>query len=208
MSILLHVSASPRGASSEGLALAGEFLESHLQSHPDVVVDELDLFDGKLPAFGRLAAQAKVAVFSGGQPSAEQQGEWDAARAVFDRFAAADSYLFSVPMWNAGVPYVLKQWIDIITQPGWVFGFTPEAGSSGLITGKKAAVVYVSGVYQPGAPLAYGNDFHSTFFNDWLRFAGFTDVTEIRWQPDLLTATPEADKAAAHQHAAEAGRRF
>ncbi len=208
MSTLLHVSASPRGTSSDSRALAGAFLDSHRRAKPDVMVEELDLFDGQLPTFGRLAAQAKVAVFGGGQPSAEQQGEWDAARAVFDRFAAADAYLFSVPMWNAGVPYVLKQWIDIITQPGWVFGFTPEAGYTGLITGKKAAVVYVSGVYQPGASLAYGADFHSTFFNDWLRFAGFTDVAEVRWQPDLLTATRDADKTAALQRAADAGSRF
>ena len=117
MSTLLHVSASPRDALSESRALAAAFLGTHRLAHPDVVVEELDLFDGKLPAFGRLAAEAKMAVFGGGQPSAEQQGEWDAARAVFDRFAAADAYLFSVPMWNAGVPYVLKQWIDIISQP-------------------------------------------------------------------------------------------
>jgi len=208
MSTLLHVSASPRGASSDSRALAGALLDTHLRAHPEVIVEELDLFDGKLPAFGRLAAEAKLAVFGGGHPSPEQQGEWDAARAVFDRFAAADAYLFSVPMWNAGVPYVLKQWIDIITQPGWVFGFTPDAGYTGLIRGKKAAVIYTSGVYQPGAPLAYGNDFHATFFNDWLRFAGFTDVTEVRWQPDVLTATRDADKTAALQRAAEAGRRF
>jgi hypothetical protein len=43
-----------------------------------------------------------MAALGGSQPSAEQQGEWDAARAVFDRCAAADSYLFSVPMWKAG----------------------------------------------------------------------------------------------------------
>jgi FMN-dependent NADH-azoreductase len=124
MSTLLHVSASPRGASSDSRALAGAFLGTHRRAHPDVAVEELDLFDGKLPAFGPLAAEAKMAVWGGGQPSAEQQGEWDAARAVFDRFAAADAYLFSVPMWNAGVPYVLKQWIDIISQPGWLFSFT------------------------------------------------------------------------------------
>ncbi len=63
-----------------------------------------------------------MAAFGGGEPSAEQQGEWNGARAVFDRFAAADEYLFSVPMWNAGVPYVLKRWIDIISQPGWLAG--------------------------------------------------------------------------------------
>jgi FMN-dependent NADH-azoreductase len=208
MSTLLHVSASPRGASSDSLALAGAFCDAHRRARPDVVVEQLDLFDGKLPAFGHLAAEAKIAVFSGGQPSAGQQAEWDAARAVFDRFAAADAYLFSVPMWNAGVPYVLKQWIDIISQPGWLFGFTPGSGYTGLIQGKKAAVVYTSGVYQPGAPLAYGADFHAAFFSDWLRFAGFTDVTEIRWQPTMLTANRDAGKAAALQRAAEAGSQF
>ena len=208
MSKLLHVSASPRGESSDTRALAGAFLDAHRRAHPEVAVEELDLFDGKLPAFGHLAAQAKMAVWGGSQPSAEQQGEWDAARAVFDRFAAADAYLFSVPMWNAGVPYALKQWIDIISQPGWLFSFTPDAGYSGLIRGKKAAVIYTSGVYQPGAPLPYGADFHAAFFNDWLRYAGFTDVAEIRWQPTVLTATRDTDKAAALQRAAEAGSRF
>jgi FMN-dependent NADH-azoreductase len=208
MSTLLHVSASPRGALSDSRALAAAFLDTHRRAHPEVTVEELDLFDGKLPAFGHLAAQAKMAVWGGGQPSAEQQGEWDAARAVFDRFAAADAYLFSVPMWNAGVPYALKQWIDIISQPGWLFSFTPDAGYSGLIRSKKAAGIYTSGVYQPGAPLTYGNDFHAAFFNDWLRYAGFTDVTEIRWQPTVLTAARDTDKAAALQRAAEAGRRF
>ncbi len=208
MSKLLHVSASPRGASSDSLALANAFLDTHRQNCPDVVVEHIDLFDGTLPTFGGLAAGAKMAAFGGGEPSAEQQGEWNAARAVFDRFAAADAYLFSVPMWNAGVPYVLKQWIDIISQPGWLFGFTPEAGYSGLILGKKAAVIYTSGVYAPGAPLAYGADFHAAFFNDWLRFAGFTDVTEIRWQPTVLTAARDADRTAALQRAVNAGSRF
>jgi FMN-dependent NADH-azoreductase len=143
MSTLLHVSASPRDASSDSRALAGAFLDTYRRAHPDVVVEELDLFDGKLPAFGGLAAGAKMAVWGGGQPSAEQQGEWAAARAVFDRFAAADAYLFSAPMWNAGVPYVLKQWVDIVSQPGWLFSFTPDVGYCGLIRGKKAAVIYV-----------------------------------------------------------------
>jgi len=208
MSKLLHVSASPRGESSDSRALAGAFLDAHRRANPEVAVEELDLFDGKLPAFGHLAAQAKLAVWGGGQPSAEQQGEWDAARAVFDRFAAADAYLFTVPMWNAGVPYALKQWIDIISQPGWLFSFTPDAGYSGLIRGKKAAVIYTSGVYQPGAPLPYGADFHAAFFNDWLRYAGFTDVAEVRWQPTVLTATRDSDKAAALQRAADAGSHF
>ena len=208
MTRLLHISASPRGAASESLALAGAFLQAHQAARPDVQVDHLDLFDGTLPEFGRLAAGAKMAVLAGGQPSPDEAAAWDAARAVFDRFAAADAYLFSVPMWNAGVPYVLKHWIDIITQPGWVFGFTPTDGYTGLITGKKAAVIYTSGIYSPGAPLAFGNDFQATFLTDWLRFAGITDVIEIRFQPTVLTATPDQDRAVATARAADAGKAF
>ncbi len=208
MTTLLHVSASPRSATSASLALAEAFQDSYCAANPDVILDHVDLFDGTLPAFARLAAEAKMAVFGGGQPTPEQTGEWDTARVVYDRFAAADAYLVSVPMWNAGIPYVLKQWIDLITQPGWVFSFTPTDGYTGLTNGKKAAVIYTGGVHSPGAPLAFGHDFHSTFFNDWLRFVGIADVTEIRWQPTVLTATPEDDRAAAIDRATGAGSRF
>jgi FMN-dependent NADH-azoreductase len=208
MSTLLHITASPKGTDSDSHALAEAFLTSYLAAHPEVTVDHFELFDGTLPAFGRRAAEAKMAVWGGGQPSAEQQREWDEARKVFDRFSAADAYLFTVPMWNSGIPYVLKQFIDVISQPGWLFTFTPEAGYQGIVEGKKAAAIYTSGVYSDGVPIQYGADFHASFFNDWLRFAGITDVTQVRWQPTILTASREDDKAAALKLAADAGRTF
>jgi hypothetical protein len=77
---------------------------------------------------------------------------------------------------------------------------------------RKAAVIYTRGytrgVYSPGAPLVFGADFHSTFLNDWLRFAGITDVTdvtELRHQSTVLTATPDDDRNAAIAAAATAG---
>ena len=193
MTRLLHVNASPRGTASQSLALAQVFLETYTAEQPAAKVDALDLFEDDLPAFGTAAAAAKIAVFSGQTPTGEQAEAWSEARAVFDRFAAADAYLFNVPMWNAGVPYVLKQWIDIVTQPGWAFGFDPVSGYSGLLAGKKAAVIYTSGVYAPGVPLEFGADFHSTFFNDWLRFVGITDVTQIRVAANALSPTAGAD---------------
>jgi hypothetical protein len=39
-------------------------------------------------------------------------------------------------------------------------------------------------------------DFHATFFTDWLRFVGITDVIEVRFQPTVLTATAAEDRAA------------
>jgi FMN-dependent NADH-azoreductase len=192
MSRMLYVSSSPRGSESQSTQLAEVFLETYRKRFPELKVDTLNLFDDGLPQFGAVAAGAKMAAFSGTEQTTKQTEAWDQVRAVFDRFAAADEYLFTVPMWNAGVPYVLKQWIDLVTQPGWAFGFHPEHGYSGLLTGRKAATVYTSGVYTPGAPLEFGADFHSTFFDDWLRFVGITDVTAIRYQGNALATDPEA----------------
>ena len=47
-----------------------------------------------------------------------------------------------------------------------IAAFDPEKGYSGLLHGKKAAVVYTSGVYGPGRSSAFGSDFHSSYFND------------------------------------------
>ncbi|WP_268778315.1 FMN-dependent NADH-azoreductase [Rhodococcus aetherivorans] len=131
MTKLLHVNASARGEHSQSLAIARAFVEALADRRPDLEVDTLDLFSADLPEFGTVAADAKMAVFGGQEQTAEQKAAWDAARAVFDRFAAADVYVFNVPMWNAGVPYVLKQWIDIVTQPGWAFGFDPPPDTKG-----------------------------------------------------------------------------
>ena len=103
-----------------------------------------NLWDGSLPQFGPAAAAAKMAVFAGADPTGESAEAWAAAKAAFERFAAADHYLFSVPMWNHGVPYILKQLIDVISQPGMVFGFDPTTGYSGLLTNRSAAVIYTS----------------------------------------------------------------
>ena len=62
-------------------------------------------------------------------------------------------------MWNHGVPYVLKQLIDVISQPGMVFGFDPERGYSGLLTGRTAVVIYTSAVYGHGVSRDFGVDY-------------------------------------------------
>lgn len=175
---LLHVNASPR-EDSKSLAIAQQFLGTYRDCRPDLEVDTWNLFDSPLPDYTRVAAAAKVAAVMHQEMTPQQEAEWARDREVFDRFIAADEYLFNVPMWNHGVPYVLKQWIDIITQPGWVFGFDPSTGYSGMVDGKRAFVVYTTGIYQAGRPPAFGSDFHATYFDDWLRFTGIKDITTL-----------------------------
>ena len=208
MPSLLHISASPRGAESESLAIARTFLEALAGSRPEVTIDTFDLWDGSLPEFGPPAAAAKMSVFAGRVPAGGQAAAWQAAERTFGRFAAADYYLFSVPMWNHGIPYVLKQFIDVVSQPGMVFSFDPEHGYTGLLTGRRAIVVYTSAVYGTGRPAAFGTDFQAPYFRDWLTWAGIADITEILFRPNLATADAEAGRQAAHAAAREAAKRF
>ncbi|MET7398974.1 NAD(P)H-dependent oxidoreductase [Dactylosporangium sp. NPDC005572] len=208
MTTLLHISASPRGERSESLALAGHFLAAYRELHPEDTVVEWDLWDGSLPAFGPPAAAAKMDVFAGRTPSGAGAAAWTAARETFERFAAADKYLFSVPMWNAGVPYILKQFIDVVSQPGMVFGFDPDAGYSGLVTGRKAAVIYTSAVYGEGRGPSFGADLQLPYLDTWLRWAGIDDITPVTFRPNLATTDVDAKRDRAIADAVEAAKRF
>ncbi|MDN5858396.1 MAG: NAD(P)H-dependent oxidoreductase [Pseudonocardia sp.] len=208
MGKLLHVSASPRGADSESLHIARVFTDTYRNVNPGEDVEHWDLWDGSLPGFAT-GALAKMEVFAGREPVGEQAAAWAAARATFDRFASADRLLFSVPMWNASVPYVLKQFIDVVSQPGWIFGVDLDAGYTHLLAGRgtRVAVVYTSAVWAPQLGPEWGSDFQSTFFADWLRWTGLTDISEIHYRP-TLTGDRAAERAAADARAREVAKLF
>ena len=203
MTRLLHISASPRGGASESLALAEAYVAA-VVDRPDVEVEHWDLWDGSLPGFGPDASAAKMAVFAGQEPTGDAAVAWERAIAAFRRLDAADAYLFSVPMWNGSIPYVLKQLIDVVSQPGMLFRFDAEAGYSGLLTGKKAVLVLTSAVYGEGRPTPFGIDFQRPYLEWWLDWAGIEDVTTIEFRPNLVTDQADPLRAAALHEVREA----
>lgn len=209
MTRLLHIGASPRGAVSESLQIADTFLTVYRETHPANEIETWNLWDGALPAFGPAAAAAKMAIFAGDTPRGDEAAAWRAAQQTFGRFDSAEHLLFSVPMWNAGIPYILKQLIDVISQPGMVFGVDPHNGYSHLLEGrgKKAAVIYTSAVWGPGLGAAFGSNFQSTYFEDWLRWTGITDITQIRYHPTLSGDVAE-ERLKAYVTARERARTF
>jgi len=204
---LLFVKGSPRGEQSTSARVAESFLTAYRTKNPNAQIDEIDLWQEALPEFNGDSAAAKMSFFGEGTLDGVRKTAWDRIVSITQRFTSADDYLFTVPMWNGGIPYRLKLYIDIMTQPGLLFGFDPVAGYSGLLQGKRATAIYTSGVYAPGVPPAFGVDFHSTYFNDWLRFIGISEVAMVRYQPTLLTNDPAAGLVAAREEAVRAGRR-
>ncbi len=205
---LLHIASSPRGVDSDSLRIARVFTETYAENHPGTELDHWDLWDGSLPDFAE-GARAKMTVFGGGTPVGVQARVWAQARSAFERFAAADRVLFSVPMWNGGIPYVLKQFVDVVSQPGWIFGLDAASGYQHLLAdrGTRVAVIYTSAVWGPSLGPEFGRDFQSTYFDDWLRWTGLTDISHIRFHP-TLTGDRAAEDAAALARARDVAKTF
>ncbi|AHI26326.1 FMN-dependent NADH-azoreductase [Komagataeibacter xylinus E25] len=194
MNKILFVEASPRGAASKSTQLANEYLETLSRAGAGVEVDHLKIWEADLPTFDGDKVAAKMAVIGGQEQSASEKTAWEQISEIAGRFASADRYVFSVPMWNGGIPYRLKHYIDIVHQPGILWGLTPDAGYFGLLKNKHATLVLTAGAYSPDFPApAFGVDHQSTYLHDWLTQAGVEQIDEVRFQPTLLTATPEAD---------------
>jgi FMN-dependent NADH-azoreductase len=182
---LLYIEASPRKSRSKSIEVAQFFLSKLQNAHPSVEIDKLDLWTTELPDFDGDTVDAKYAILHGQAHTPEQVKAWQRVEAVTDRFKSADWYVFSLPMWNFGIPYVLKHLIDVIVQPGLTFSYSPAEGYKGLVTNKKAVIVYArGGNYCPGSGME-GYDLQSKTLGGILGFIGITDVAIIFVEPTL-----------------------
>ena len=118
MTSLLHIAASPERPGSRTRAVAARFIEAFSRHRPAARVEALDIWQAALPPFDADMIAAKFAVLRGTDATAAQRALWDSAVAFSRHFNAADLYVFGVPMWNFGVPYRLKHYIDLVTLPG------------------------------------------------------------------------------------------
>jgi FMN-dependent NADH-azoreductase len=182
---LLYIEASPRKSRSKSIEVAQVFLSELQKRQPSLQTDKLDLWATELPPFNGHTLESKYAIINGQAFTPEQATAWRAVEAVADRFKAADWYLFSLPMWNFGLPYVLKHYIDLLVQPGLTFTFKPDEGYKGLVTGNKAAMVFArGGAYSPGTG-AEEYDLQSKALSGILGFIGITDQTSIFVEPTI-----------------------
>ena len=125
MAKLLHILASPR-VESYSTRVAKAFLDSYRQARPGDQIEVLDLFQADIPPFYAPQAKAKYAVMGGQTPRDEAEAAWKPVIDTINHFKGFDSYVVSSPMWNFGVPYRLKQYIDVIVQPSLTVAFSPR----------------------------------------------------------------------------------
>jgi FMN-dependent NADH-azoreductase len=191
MTQLLYIESSPHGAASHSGAAARAFLHAYTGRHPRADVDHIDVWNLDLPPFDAEMIAAKFAVLRAQEATPAQQARWDEAVQLARRFNRADLYLFSLPMWNFGLPYRLKHFIDVVTLPGQNWRWSRETGYRPLLADKRAVLVYSSaGIYPQDTVAGIPNlDYQKAYMRQWLRFLGIDLAGEIEIAPTL--SSPE-----------------
>ena len=185
MADLLHISASPSGLNSHSGTAARELVSAYQHLHPSRSVTSVDVWELELPEFDATMIAAKFAVLRSRDATDAQRAQWAKAVRLSEAFNLADSYIFSLPMWNYGIPYRLKHYIDIVTLPGQNWSWSRAEGYLPLLKNKRAVLVYSSaGDFSDGAINLY-EDYQKPYMRQWLRFIGIEVVGEIAVAPTL-----------------------
>jgi len=170
---ILHLEASPKGERSVSTAMARAFLEAYAQKHPDDELRTLNVWSDDLPRFGPVHANAKFAPIMGEERTPSQVKAWEEVTGTISEFDAADKIVVSCPMWNHGIPHALKNYIDLIVQPGLSFGFVPEKGGpAGLLRDRPTQLLLTRG----STPVDVPHDFQLPYLKHILHFIGIEDV--------------------------------
>ncbi|HEX5014820.1 MAG TPA: NAD(P)H-dependent oxidoreductase [Candidatus Limnocylindrales bacterium] len=178
---LLHVISTPRGLASNTARVSSCLLEALLEEDEDLTVTTLDLFRADLPSVAGKNIESKYRLMTGQAIDESAMDSWHQIERTIEQFLEADVYLLSVPMWNLGIPYVLKYYIDAIVQPGYLFRYLPDGSVEGLAKNKTMLIATSSGGDYSNE-YAAGLNFVEPYLRAIFGFVGITDITFFRAQ--------------------------
>lgn len=172
MTHILRIDASVRNQGSTTRALADQLVNRLVEQDYGATVTRRDL-NATPPALlteGWVGANFTDET----ERSDEQKALLAGSDELIAELEAADTIVITAPIYNFAIPASLKAWVDLIARARRTFRYT-ETGPEGLLTGKRAFIVFASG----GVPLGSAVDFASGYLKHILGFVGITDVTII-----------------------------
>ena len=183
MSELLHIQSSPKKDMSFSTQVADVFKKQYLQTHPGDTIKTLNLWEMTLPEVDDRFIKTHKAVIRGQNLIPSDKRFWRPIEKIILNFKNADKYLFSIPMWNYGIPYKLKHYIDIVVMEKYTYEIKKDGEFEGLLRGKPACVVYARADVYPRA-----DDLQVTYMEKILNFIGINRIENIFIEP---TSSPE-----------------
>src|SRR5690606_3371733 len=173
---------------------AARLIASLRSLSPSLELDRLNVWQEELPALDGDLLAAKYARLAGTTLAPREAEAWARVEAMVRRLDGAARIVIASPLWNFAIPYRLKHYIDLVTQPGLTFGFDPKTGYRPLLTSRPVDIVLASaGDYRSGP--SWGRpDLATPYLREALAFIGLRDVRVIPVGP---TVGADADVAAA-----------
>ena len=184
MTHLLQIDSSALSAGSVSKEIAETFRASWDAAHPQGTVTRRDLGQHPVPPIAEAALLANYTPAD--QHTAEQAAAAAFRNTLVQEVLDADAYLFTIPMYNWGVPAGFKAWIDQVLVGGRTLTFdgNPPLG------GRPATVILAyGGGYDAGSPRE-GWDFVQPYLETVLGKALGLDVTFIKAQLTLAESNP------------------
>lgn len=169
MTTLLQINTSLFSEGGQSSQLADAFVAAWQQKHPDALVVNRDLSAEPVPHLTAERFAAFLAKLEDRTPA--QQATVAYSDQLIDELRAADVIVLGLPMYNFGIPSMLKAYFDHIARAGVTFRYTAE-GPVGLLSGKKVYVLAARGGFYAGTP----KDTETTYVRDFLAFIGIDDV--------------------------------
>lgn len=179
MPTLLEIQVSHRGPLSVSRALTDAFVEEWKKAHPDGQVITRDLARNDVSYVDSSWIQAAFV------PADKRKPQMEAALRESDELlaelVAADRVVIGTPMFNFGVPAVLKAYIDQVVRFYLAYGSASQVRSeyNGLLPDRPVTVILASrDEYTPGSPLE-SSDFAGPYLQRIFAFMGITSVEVI-----------------------------
>lgn len=189
MKKVLVITTSLNGSEGNSTKLTQQFM-SQFSKKADMSqwqVTELDLNQAAVPHLSGEEMQAWMT------PVTERTESQIALAAMSDNFIeqlqATDVIVLGVPMYNFGIPSVLKAWIDRVARAGITFQYT-ENGPKGLLKDKSVYVLAARGGVYSGTPM----DTQTGYLKDVFNFIGLDNIHFV-YAEGLAMGEEHAQKA-------------
>jgi len=168
---VLYIKANAKAeGESRTFRISDSFIETYRANNPADEIVELDLYDAGLQFLpkGKMM-ELRQAVQNNDQNHPVLKFAYD--------FRNADKYVVAEPIWNLGIPAILKAYIDYVAVGGITFTYT-ENGPVGLCKNKKAVNIITRGGDYSSEPVE-SIEMADKYLRNIFGFMGITDYTTI-----------------------------
>lgn len=171
MNKVLYIKANikPEGQ-SRTFKVSDNFIEEYKKLNPQDEVTVLDLYNENI---NFLKGEDLGSVFG---PKNEESKNHPILKYAY-QLAEADKIVLAAPMWNLGMPAIVKAYFDYVSVTGITFKYT-ENGPVGIANAKKALIVSGRGGNYSTAPM---NDFEmgERYAKTILSFFGIPEILTL-----------------------------